>query len=87
MSAEDYKLLSREKNGAQWYPRSCRGLVRNMKDENRKFCTENKNLMMENGTLKSCLARLEKTIEELKEDITQDVTDEVKRVVIETMKE
>ena len=40
---------------------------------------------MENETLKSCLARLEKKIENLKEDIKQEVVEDVKRVVIETM--
>ena len=60
VSAEDYKLLSIEENGAQWYCRTCRGQMRNMKDENRKLRTKNKNLVMENETLKACLARLEK---------------------------
>ena len=58
-----------------------------MKDENRKLRSENKNLVMENETLKSCLARLEKKIEDLKEDIKQEVVEDLKRVVIETMKE
>ena len=58
--AEDYKLLPREENGTQWYCRTCRGQVRNMKDENRKLWSKNKNLVMENKTLKSCLARLKK---------------------------
>ena len=87
VSAEDYKLLSREENGAQWYCKTCRGQVRNMKDENRKLRSENKNLVMENETLKNCLSKLEKKIEDLNEDIKQEVVEDVKRVVIETMKE
>ena len=43
--------------------------------------------MLESETLKSCLARLEEKIEDLKEDIEQEVVEGVKRVVIETMKE
>ena len=58
-----------------------------MKDENRKLWSKNKNLVMENETLKSCHARLEKKIEDLKEDIKQEVVEDVKKVVIETMKE
>ena len=58
-----------------------------MKDENGKLLSENKNLVMESETLKSCLARLEEKIEDLKEDIKQEVVEGVKMVVIETMKE
>ena len=61
--------------------------MRNMKDENRKLRSENKNSVIESETLKSCLARLEKKIDDLKEDFKQEVVEVVKRVVIETMKE
>ena len=42
---------------------------------------------MENKTLKNCLARLERKVDELKEDIRRDIAGDVKMMVIETMKE
>ena len=41
---------------------------------------------MENKTLKSCLGRLEKKIEQVKEDIRFEVARDVKRIVTATMK-
>ena len=56
-----------------------------MKDENKKLQTENKNF--QNKTIKKCLTRLEKKMDELKEDIRRDIAGDVKTIVIETMKE
>ena len=58
-----------------------------MKAENKKLQTENKNFIMKNKTLINCLARLEKKMDELKEDIRRDIARDVKTIVIETMKE
>ena len=58
-----------------------------MIDENKKLQTENKNLIIENKTLKNCLTWLEKKMDKLKEDIRHDIAGDVKTIVIETMKE
>ena len=52
-----------------------------------KCCKQNKNLIIENKALKNCLARLEKKIDKLKEDIRRDIAGDVKKILIKTMKE
>ena len=37
ISSEEYKMLSREGSGTQWYCRPCRGQVKTLKDENEKL--------------------------------------------------
>ena len=58
-----------------------------MEGENKNRQTENKDLIIENKTVKNCLARLEKNRDELKEDTRCDIAGDVKMIVIETMKE
>ena len=37
ISSEEYKMLSSEGSGTQWYCKPCRGQVKTLKDENEKL--------------------------------------------------
>ena len=50
VKAEDDRLLESEDSDSQWYCRSCRGQLKNRKEENRKLRAANKSLTMENET-------------------------------------